>query len=155
MSVLDIISKGRVSYAFGVGHRAEEYEHFGIDMRQRGELADEYLALLRRLLTGRAGRPRRSAYPRDACTRDDGRSPCSSREAARRRRGVRRSTGSGSSPKRTHPDSRSSTNRNAARSGHEPGVMQFPVPGAPTTVFVADDVDRPGMSWDRIFFMTL
>jgi hypothetical protein len=26
--------------------------------------------------------------------------------------------------------------------GHEPGVMQFPLPGAPTTVFVADDVDR-------------
>src|SRR5262245_59893678 len=34
--VLDIISNGRVSYAFGVGHRAEEYDRFGIDMpRQR------------------------------------------------------------------------------------------------------------------------
>ena len=37
MSVLDIISKGRVSYAFGIGHRPEEYEHFGIDMRRRGQ----------------------------------------------------------------------------------------------------------------------
>src|ERR1700754_4173240 len=36
MAVLDIISKGRVSYAFGVGHRPEEYEHFGIDMDGRG-----------------------------------------------------------------------------------------------------------------------
>lgn len=26
--------------------------------------------------------------------------------------------------------------------GHEPGVVQFPVPGTPTTVFVADDVDQ-------------
>jgi alkanesulfonate monooxygenase SsuD/methylene tetrahydromethanopterin reductase-like flavin-dependent oxidoreductase (luciferase family) len=52
VSVLDIISKGRVSYAFGIGHRAEEYEHFGIDMHQRGKLADESLALLRRLLQG-------------------------------------------------------------------------------------------------------
>lgn len=50
ISVLDIISKGRVSYAFGIGHRAEEYEHFGIDMHQRAKLADESLALLRRLL---------------------------------------------------------------------------------------------------------
>ena len=53
VSVLDIISKGRVSYAFGIGHRAEEYEHFGIDMHQRGKLADESLALLRRLLQGK------------------------------------------------------------------------------------------------------
>jgi alkanesulfonate monooxygenase SsuD/methylene tetrahydromethanopterin reductase-like flavin-dependent oxidoreductase (luciferase family) len=31
--------------------------------------------------------------------------------------------------------------------GHEPGVMQFPLPGAPTTVFVAADVDR---AWDEL-----
>src|SRR3984957_16483987 len=35
MSVLDLISKGRVSYAFGVGHRVQEYEHFGIGMATR------------------------------------------------------------------------------------------------------------------------
>ena len=29
--------------------------------------------------------------------------------------------------------------------GHEPGIIQFPVPGTPTTVFVADDVDE---AWD-------
>lgn len=54
VSVLDIISKGRVSYAFGIGHRHAEYEHFGIDMHQRGKLADESLALVRRLLQGEA-----------------------------------------------------------------------------------------------------
>ncbi len=52
MSVLDIISKGRVSYAFGIGHRPEEYEHFGVDMRRRGRLADEKLTQLRQLLKG-------------------------------------------------------------------------------------------------------
>ncbi len=52
ISVLDIISKGRVSYAFGIGHRAEEYEHFGIDIHERGKVADASLALLRRLLGG-------------------------------------------------------------------------------------------------------
>ena len=54
ISVLDNISRGRVFYAFGVGHRAEEYEHFGVDMRQRGRLADENLAMLLRLLKGEA-----------------------------------------------------------------------------------------------------
>src|SRR6476646_6813583 len=29
MTVLAIASGGRVSYAFGVGHRQEEYDHFG------------------------------------------------------------------------------------------------------------------------------
>ena len=52
MSVLDNISKGRVSYAFGIGHRPEEYEHFGVDMRRRGRLADEKLTQLRQLLKG-------------------------------------------------------------------------------------------------------
>jgi alkanesulfonate monooxygenase SsuD/methylene tetrahydromethanopterin reductase-like flavin-dependent oxidoreductase (luciferase family) len=28
------------------------------------------------------------------------------------------------------------------RAGHEPGSVQFPVPGAPTAAFVADDVDE-------------
>ena len=31
--------------------------------------------------------------------------------------------------------------------GHEPGAIQFPIPGAPTTVFVADDVDT---AWDEL-----
>src|ERR1700738_1983262 len=31
ISVLDLISRGRVSYALGVGHRGEEYDHFGLD----------------------------------------------------------------------------------------------------------------------------
>jgi hypothetical protein len=26
--------------------------------------------------------------------------------------------------------------------GHQPGIVQFPVPGSPTAAFVADDVDR-------------
>src|ERR1700729_2922071 len=54
MSVLDLISKGRVSYAFGVGHRVQEYEHFGIDMATRGRAADEILAAVRPLVRGEA-----------------------------------------------------------------------------------------------------
>ena len=47
MSVLDIVSRGRVAYVFGVGHRREEYEQFGVDYNRRGALADEKLSLLR------------------------------------------------------------------------------------------------------------
>ncbi len=52
MSVLDIISAGRVSYVLGVGHRPEEYDHFGLDILHRGRVADDQLALLVRLLSG-------------------------------------------------------------------------------------------------------
>jgi alkanesulfonate monooxygenase SsuD/methylene tetrahydromethanopterin reductase-like flavin-dependent oxidoreductase (luciferase family) len=54
MAVLDIISKGRVSYILALGYRPEEFEHFGVDIRKRGRLADEKLALLRELFSGEA-----------------------------------------------------------------------------------------------------
>ena len=50
--VLDLISKGRVAYAFGVGHRAEEYDLFGVDVRDRGRLADETVDVVTRLVRG-------------------------------------------------------------------------------------------------------
>src|ERR1700742_245672 len=52
ITVLDLISKGRAGYVFGLGYRPEEYEHFGVDRRTRGRIADEKLGLLRRLLAG-------------------------------------------------------------------------------------------------------
>ena len=51
LAVLDIISGGRVSVIFGIGYRPEEYEHFGLNIRRRGRLADEKLDLLRKLLS--------------------------------------------------------------------------------------------------------
>jgi alkanesulfonate monooxygenase SsuD/methylene tetrahydromethanopterin reductase-like flavin-dependent oxidoreductase (luciferase family) len=36
MAVLDNLSKGRVTYVFGIGHRPKEYEHMGVDARRRG-----------------------------------------------------------------------------------------------------------------------
>src|SRR6516225_11813454 len=52
MSVLDLISRGRVSYVFGVGHRSEEYDHFGADITTRGRVADEMLGVLGCLVRG-------------------------------------------------------------------------------------------------------
>ena len=147
VSVLDIISKGRVSYAFGIGHRAAEYEHFGIDMHQRGKLADESLALVRRLLQGEAvdhGGRRIHVTPAPATTGGPymlvaGGSRAAARRAAKYGLGFIFQTDSSGLKEFYESECRAS--------GHQPGVMQFPVPGAPTTVFVADDVDR---AWDEL-----
>ena len=52
MNVLDIMSNGRVSYVLGLGYRPEEFEMFGIDMKQRGRIAEEKLQLLLQARTG-------------------------------------------------------------------------------------------------------
>ncbi|CAN5826751.1 hypothetical protein BH09ACT7_BH09ACT7_28230 [soil metagenome] len=52
MCVLDNLSRGRVTYAFGIGHRHEEYSQLGVDPSQRGRIADENLELILRLLQG-------------------------------------------------------------------------------------------------------
>ncbi len=147
ISVLDIISKGRVSYAFGIGHRAEEYEHFGVDMGERGKLADESLGLLRRLLAGETvdheGR-RIHVTPAPATAGGPylliaGGSKAAARRAARSGLGFISQTDSTALKDFYEAECRAQ--------GHEPGVMQFPVPGAPTAVFVADDVDA---AWNEL-----
>ena len=147
ISVLDIISRGRVSYAFGVGHRAEEYEHFGIDMHQRGRLADESLSLVLRLLNGEAVHHNgRRIHVTPGCVAPGGPfilvaggSKAAARRAAKHGLGFISQTDS--------PGPKDFYEAQCRAGGHDPGVVQFPVPGAPTTVFVADDVDA---AWDEL-----
>lgn len=147
ISVLDNISKGRVSYAFGIGHRTAEYEHFGVDVAGRGKLADESLELLRRLLTGqpvdRDGR-RIQVTPAPATPAGPymliaGGSKAAARRAAK--------FGLGFISQTESPALKDFYEAECRASGHEPGVIQFPAPDAPTTVFVADDVDA---AWDEL-----
>ena len=144
MSVLDILSKGRVSYVFGIGHRAEEYEHFGIDMRARGKLADEKLALLLELLAGRpvvhgvrhihvTPAPIRPGGPRILIA---GGSIAAARRAGR--------FGLGLLAQADTPGMKEAYEAECRAHGHEPGPAQFPDPREPTAVFVADDVDTHG-----------
>ncbi|WP_006242150.1 LLM class flavin-dependent oxidoreductase [Mycolicibacterium tusciae] len=147
INVLDIISRGRVSYAFGIGHRPEEYEHFGVDMDGRGRLADESLALLRRLLEGEPveldGRrihvTPAPATPGGPYLLIAGGSKAAARRAAKYGLGFISQTDS--------PELKDFYEAECRANGHEPGVIQFPTPGAPTTVFVADDVDA---AWEEI-----
>lgn len=147
MTVLDIISKGRVSYAFGVGHRSEEYEHFGVDIRKRGRLADEKLALLLELLkVGPIAHEDRRIHVTPSCTTPGGPHMmiAGASQAAARRAAVH---GLGLLAQ-SNPAGLKEFYESACRAhGHEPGMSQFPDTSAPTAVFVADDVDR---AWNEL-----
>ncbi len=143
--VLDLISKGRVSYVFGVGHRVEEYDHFGVDMANRGRAADEILGILDQLLHGEPvefqGRRILVTPPCGSAAGPlvliAGGSKAAARRAANHGLGFISQTDS--SELREFYDAK------CRAAGHEPGVVQFPVPGVPTAAFVAEDVDE---AWD-------
>lgn len=145
--VLDLISKGRVSYVFGIGHRVEEYDHFGVDMATRGRVADEMLDLLGRLVRGEPveyqGRRIRVTPPCGSAAGPlvmiAGGSKAAARRAARHGLGFISQTDS--------PDLREFYESQCRNAGHQPGIVQFPVPGTPTAAFVADDVDE---AWEVV-----
>src|ERR1700758_1719172 len=145
MTVLDLISRGRVSYAFGVGHRSSEYQQFGIGMATRGRVADEILSVLGPLVRGESveyrGRMVRVTPP---CGSPRG--PmlliAGGSKAAARRAGA---FGLGFISQTDLPSLKEFYEAQCRAHGHEPGMIQFPVRGAPTAVFVADDVDA---AWD-------
>jgi len=142
MTVLDLISRGRVSYVFGVGHRSEEYDHFGLDITTRGRVADEMLAMLGRLVRGEPveyhGR-RVRVTPRCGSTTGPLMMIAGGSKAAARRAAT---YGLGFISQTDSPGLQEYYDSQCRAAGHEPGIVQFPVPGAPTTVFVADDVDQ-------------
>jgi alkanesulfonate monooxygenase SsuD/methylene tetrahydromethanopterin reductase-like flavin-dependent oxidoreductase (luciferase family) len=146
MAVLDIISKGRVSYILALGYRPEEFDHFGVDIRTRGRLADEKLALLRELLCGEAvfeGRyinttpaPHTSGGP---MLMWGGGSVAAARRAGRYGLGM---LGNAS------VEGMHEAYLEACREhGHEPGPIFLPDRETPSVCFVADDVDK---AWDEI-----
>ncbi len=142
ISVLDLISNGRVAYAFGIGHRSEEYEHFGADFHNRGRLADENLALLLQLLKGMpVQHGGRWIQVTPSCGGDGGPtiviaggSRAAARRAARHGLGFICQTAS--------PELEDHYRAQCRAHGREPGFVQFPDPEAPTAVFVADDVEK-------------
>ena len=142
MTVLDIISSGRVSYAFGIGHRPEEYEHFGVDMSRRGALADEKLTLLRQLLKGEpVVADGRRIHITPSCSSPGGPfimiaggSAAAVKRAARHGLGLVLQT--------SKPGLKELYENECRAHGHEPGFVQLPTDGAPTAVFVADDLDK-------------
>ncbi|OBK80047.1 LLM class flavin-dependent oxidoreductase [Mycobacterium sp. 1274761.0] len=146
MSVLDIISKGRASYILALGYRPEEFEHFGVDMRRRGRLADEKLALLRELLSGETvfeGRRINTTPPPHTeggpVLMWGGGSVAAARRAGRYGLGMLGNA---------DVDGMAEAYQEACREyGHEPGPIFLPGRERPSVCFVADDVDK---AWDEI-----
>src|SRR5262245_61789883 len=147
LSVLDIISNGRVSVVFGIGYRPEEYEHFGVDIRHRGRLADHKLDLLRRLLSDELvvqdGR-RIAVTPRPHTEGGPilmwgGASLAAARRAGRNGLGLLANGGG--------PGMKEAYDAASLASGHQPGPALIPDRDTASVVFVADDVDR---AWDEI-----
>jgi alkanesulfonate monooxygenase SsuD/methylene tetrahydromethanopterin reductase-like flavin-dependent oxidoreductase (luciferase family) len=140
MIVLDHLSRGRVSYIFGIGYRPAEYELSGIPYEDRGRLADEKLAVvldgLKSASDPNASEPRVTPQPFTP-----GGPKISwggaSRVAARRagRNGLD-FFGSG-----TAPGLEDAYVTAAKEAGHEPGSCMVPMPETPMTVYVNDDQD--------------
>ncbi len=147
MSVLDLISRGRVSYVFGIGHREEEYAHFGVDMASRGKLADEYLEALIRMVRGEPTEFRgRQIQITPRCTSPNGPGimVAGGSKAAVRRAAAH---GLGFISQIDRPELRTYYEQECRELGTDPGFVQLPMPDTPTVVFVADDVDH---AWEQV-----
>ena len=142
MAVLDLISRGRVSYVCAVGYRPEEYAMFGHDFRGRGRRMDESLAAMRRAWSGEPfeyqGRPvcvtPRPTTPGGPMLFMGGNSAAAVRRAARFGMGMLTQGGD---------PALEQIYRNAcAEYGTKPQLFLNPSGDVPTSTFVSDDPDR-------------
>jgi alkanesulfonate monooxygenase SsuD/methylene tetrahydromethanopterin reductase-like flavin-dependent oxidoreductase (luciferase family) len=147
MSVLDNISKGRVSYVLGLGYRPEEFEMYGIDWKERGKVVEEKLQLL---LKAKGGEPFEHEgrhihvtpppfTPGGPAVMWGGGSVAAARRAGR--------YGLGYMAQGDAPGMLDAYLESCKEHGHEPGMTQIPPKDSATTMFVADDVDK---AWDEI-----
>ena len=147
MTVLDILSNGRVSYVLAIGYRREEYDLFGVDWDERGAVAERKLDLLLQAVSGQP-------FEHEGKTVQLTPGPVSPG-------GIRISWGGGSKPAarraarhgldflaETDGDElREAYEAEARKHGREPGMCMLAAPGAASTVFVAHDVDR---AWEEV-----
>ncbi len=147
MAVLDLLSRGRASYVFGLGYRPEEYDQFGLEISDRGKLADEKLDLVRRLLGGeevRLGTRRVKVTPEP----DSAGGPMlmwgGGSVAAARRAGR---YGLGYLAQGDAPGSQEAYEAACIAHGHTPGATVLPGRDTPSVSFVAEDVD---LAWREL-----
>lgn len=142
IAVLDILSNGRASYIMALGYRPEEYEIFGLDLGDRGRLADEKLGLLRRLLAGETVvRDGRQIFvtPRPLTAGGPAMMWGGGSLAAARRAGR---YGLGMLANANVPGMQQAYENSCRKHGYQPGPTFFPDRSTPSVCFVADDVDE-------------
>jgi len=142
LAVVDLISRGRVSYVIGIGYREEELALFGVDRRRRAQLVEERIGILRRLWSGETAEvDGRSAKvtplpftPGGPMLAYGGGTEAAARRAARLGMFFLAETHD-SSLEAAYMDE-------AAHRGVEPVGCFFAAGDVPSTVFVAEDPDR-------------
>ena len=144
LAVIDLVSRGRVSYVVGIGYRPEEFEMFGVDRRERAKLVERNIGVLRRLwageeleVDGRSVKVRPLPFtPGGPTLAYGGGSEAAARRAARL--GLMFMA-------ETHDSSLEVAYREEGGAS-APGCF-FPREGVPLTVFVAEDPER---AWNEI-----
>ena len=147
MTVLDHLSGGRVSYTVGLGYRAEEYAMFGVDPSRRGVLMDEHLDVLQRALAGERfeWRGRSVNVTPEPLTPGGPMIAYGGGTAAAARRAARR--GMMLLPQHGDPALAEAYDAAAVEAGNPTGMCMSPPVGAPTSLFVADDID---VAWQEL-----
>ena len=146
LAVVDLISRGRISYVVGIGYRNEEFDMFGVERRGRGLLVEERITLLQRLwsgeqvdLNGRSVRVTPLPFTPGGPVLAYG----GGTEVAARRAGRLGLMFLAESHDRTLEEAYRDEGGDEA-----PGCIISPA-GIPNTVFVADDPERAGLGRDR------
>jgi len=148
MAVLDIVSRGRVSYVIGLGYRPEERAMFGVDTTTLAATMEESIGILRAAWTGeefdhpRRGRIRVTPKPHSPggpMLSYGGHSLAAARRAAR--------LGMMLVAEGSRPELEEAYAEEASRCQVAPVGCVMTPPGTPTSLFVAEDVDR---AWNEI-----
>ncbi len=131
---LDYISRGRVTYVFGIGYRPEEYELYGLDFSQRGKIADAKITqLLEALAKANTATDHIRVTPAPFTP---GRPPImwggASKPAARRAGRL----GLGFFAQTDDPALKQLYQESAVAAGHKPGPCILPSADRPNIVFV-------------------
>jgi alkanesulfonate monooxygenase SsuD/methylene tetrahydromethanopterin reductase-like flavin-dependent oxidoreductase (luciferase family) len=147
IAIVDLISRGRVSYVVGIGYRDEEFAMFGVDRRRRAALVEERVGILRRLwageevdIDGRRVRVTPAPFtPGGPLVAYGGGTAAAARRAGRLGMFFLAET---------HDSTLEAVYREAAaEAGATPMGCQFPTPDIPLTMVVAEDPDR---AWAEI-----
>jgi alkanesulfonate monooxygenase SsuD/methylene tetrahydromethanopterin reductase-like flavin-dependent oxidoreductase (luciferase family) len=145
MIILDHISKGRVTFIFGIGYRPVEYELYGLEFEKRGAIADEKLTKLLGILSQAS---EGNAMPRvTPPSFTKGRPNVvwgGATKAAARRAGH---NGLGFFAQTNTPGLGEAYADAAREKGFEPGQCILPSPEMPSIVFVHPDTE---MGWQEV-----
>ena len=142
IAVLDHLSGGRIGYTIGLGYREEEYAMFGIDPKQRGKEIEDRIHALRNALSGEPFEWRgrqiqvqpKPVTPGGPIIAYGGGSQAAAERAAR--------LGMMFFPQTADPAMAAFYDAEAKKVGNPAGMTMGPEEGAPTTVFVTENLDQ-------------